>query len=142
VGGPEGDRVSISPSTLRADQNIDGALCLRSLALGRDAVTGHALGREMEELSERVRDGVRAVRAQRGSRRHSHADRHRPFRRDTAAQSRLSRLLRAQPAGRGPAQQRALREVKNAHHLDAFNAFAGFNNTLIPLHRISYRRWI
>jgi len=25
--------------------------------------------------------------------------------------------------------------VKNAQHLDAFNAFAGFNNTMIPLHR-------
>lgn len=25
--------------------------------------------------------------------------------------------------------------MKNAQHLDAFNAFAGFNNTMIPLHR-------
>ena len=33
-GGPKEDRVSTP------DQNLDGALCLRSLAIGKDAVTG------------------------------------------------------------------------------------------------------
>ncbi|MGA0610508.1 D-(-)-3-hydroxybutyrate oligomer hydrolase [Caldimonas sp. KR1-144] len=37
VGGPRRDVASVSPSTLAADMNVDGALCLRNLVTGSDA---------------------------------------------------------------------------------------------------------
>jgi hydroxybutyrate-dimer hydrolase len=135
VGGPKEDRLSTSLSTSRLDQNIDGALCLRSLALGRDAVTGALLSAEMEELAERVREGVRAVRA------HGDLDGIPTL----IVTGRADAILPPNHASRayyglnlqveGRRSNVRYVEVKNAHHLDSFNAFPGFNNTMIPLHR-------
>ena len=55
--GPREDRVST------ADQDLRGALCLRSLAQGTDASSGAALGPAEAEQAQRVRRGVRDVRA-------------------------------------------------------------------------------
>ncbi|HKA41435.1 MAG TPA: 3-hydroxybutyrate oligomer hydrolase family protein [Burkholderiales bacterium] len=135
VGGPKEDRLSTSPSTARLDQNIDGALCLRSLALGRDAVTGASLSAEMEELAERVQAGVHAVRAS------GDLDGIPTL----IVTGRSDAILPPNHASRAyyglnqqvEGQRSNVRyvEVKNAQHLDSFNAFPGFNNTMIPLHR-------
>jgi hydroxybutyrate-dimer hydrolase len=57
-GGPKLDGVSISPSTKLADFNIDGALCLRKLATGRDPSSGSLLlGAELIDAI-RVLNGI------------------------------------------------------------------------------------
>ena len=58
-GGAKQDQVSLSPSPGRADQNLDGALCLRSLATGRDAETGERLRGQARCIAR----GIAAVRA-------------------------------------------------------------------------------
>jgi len=54
-GGPKEDRGS-TPS-----QNLDGALCLRSLATGKNAVTGAPLAGEDRAKAQRIAEGVERV---------------------------------------------------------------------------------
>ena len=113
--------------------NLDGALCLRSLATGLDA-SGKPLDGALAEQHRRVQAGI--------------------------AETRLTGKLSGKPAvvvnGRAdanlppnftsrayfarnkqvePASKLYYYEVTNAQHLDSFNQFAGYNEKLIPLHR-------
>jgi hydroxybutyrate-dimer hydrolase len=128
-GGPKEDRGS-TPS-----QNLDGALCLRSLATGRDAVTGAPLIGTPRRQARRIVDGVE----------------------DILATGRLRRVPAVFVTGRNDGilppnftsrayfglnnvvegSRSSLRyyEVTNAHHLDSFNQFPGYNDKFIPLHR-------
>jgi len=54
-GGPKEDRLST------ADQDLDNALCLRSLAQGRDAVTGAPLDGTAARKAQRVEVGVEQI---------------------------------------------------------------------------------
>ena len=63
VGGAKGYTAGVSPSTSLADQSLDGFLCLRSLATGRDAVSGANLEGTLAGQSARVRTGVAEVAA-------------------------------------------------------------------------------
>ncbi|MDI3297268.1 3-hydroxybutyrate oligomer hydrolase family protein [Janthinobacterium tructae] len=63
VGGAKGYTAGVSPSTSLADQSLDGFLCLRSLATGRDAVSGANLQGTLAGQSVRVRAGVAEVAA-------------------------------------------------------------------------------
>ena len=63
VGGAKGYTAGVSPSTSLADQSLDGFLCLRSLATGRDAVSGANLDGTLAGQSARVRAGVAEVAA-------------------------------------------------------------------------------
>ncbi|QDG72198.1 3-hydroxybutyrate oligomer hydrolase family protein [Janthinobacterium tructae] len=63
VGGAKGYTAGVSPSTSLADQSLDGFLCLRSLATGRDAVSGANLEGTLAGQSARVRAGVAEVAA-------------------------------------------------------------------------------
>ena len=54
-GGALRDQFSLSPSNGLADQNLDGHLCLRSLA------TGNKLSGAEEQRYERVQQGIRQV---------------------------------------------------------------------------------
>src|SRR5205807_7844327 len=54
-GSPKEDRVSTP------DQDLDGALCLRSLALGRDAVSGTRLGTAAANEAHRIAEGVEDI---------------------------------------------------------------------------------
>lgn len=63
VGGAKGYTAGVSPSTSLADQSLDGFLCLRSLATGRDAVSGANLQGTLAAQSVRVRAGVAEVAA-------------------------------------------------------------------------------
>ena len=60
-GDPTSSRPSTSPSTGRADENLDGALCLRAIATGRDPVTDALLaGGELGDAL-RVQEGIQEV---------------------------------------------------------------------------------
>jgi hydroxybutyrate-dimer hydrolase len=61
LGGARRVDFAVSPSTGLADRALDGALCLRSLALGVDALTGAALTGERAWQAARVQNGVAAV---------------------------------------------------------------------------------
>jgi hydroxybutyrate-dimer hydrolase len=56
-GGPKEDRGSTP------NQNLDGALCLRSLATAKDAVTGAALAGTPRAQARRIAEGVEDIRA-------------------------------------------------------------------------------
>ena len=128
-GGPKEDRGS-TPS-----QNLDGALCLRSLATGRDAVTGAPL------IGAPQRPGAphrRWRRGHPGDRRPAPRAgdlRDRPQRRHPAAEPHLARLFRVEQRGRGLDQLAALLRGDERAALDSFNQFPGYNDKYIPLHR-------
>jgi hydroxybutyrate-dimer hydrolase len=128
-GGAKEDRVSTP------DQDLDGALCLRSLALGRDAVSGAPLDPTVARQAQRIAEGVE----------------------DIIASGNLHRIPAIFVTGRndgilppnfasrayfglnnvveGSLSPLHYYEVTNAHHLDSFNQFPGYNTMFIPLHR-------
>ncbi|RJF96728.1 D-(-)-3-hydroxybutyrate oligomer hydrolase [Noviherbaspirillum cavernae] len=61
VGGPAKDTLSVSASTLKADYNIDGAMCLRRLSSG-NGVGNTLLSSKEKDLAKRVRHGLKEVR--------------------------------------------------------------------------------
>ena len=127
--GPAEDRGSTP------NQNLEGALCLRSLAIGKDAVTGKQLSSAQRAQAHRIDEGVE----------------------DILATGRLRRIPAIFVTGRNDGilppnftsrayfglnnvvdgSKSSLRyyEVTNAHHLDSFNQFPGYNANYIPLHR-------
>ena len=128
-GGPKEDRVSTP------DQDLDGALCLRSLALGRDAATGAPLGPTAASQAHRIAEGVEDIIAS--------GDLHRvPA---IFVTGRNDGILPPNFASRayfgltnvveGSLSPLHYYEVTNAHHLDSFNQFPGYNALFIPLHR-------
>ena len=133
-GGPLESRLSTSPSTGNADQNLDGALCLRSLALGRDAQTGGKLGRGLRGYSRRIQRGIRQIRAS-GDLRGKPAifvtgrnDAILPINHTSRAYYGLNQAVED-----GDSNLRYY-EITNAHHLDLFNKFPGFDEKFVPLH--------
>jgi len=129
TGGPKEDRGSTP------DQNLDGGLCLRSLATGKDAVTRTPLSGLQQAQANRIDQGVEQI----------------------LATGRLSRIPAIFVQGRndgilppnftsrayfglnnivdGSMSSLHYYEITNAHHLDSFNQFPGYNADYIPLHR-------
>jgi hydroxybutyrate-dimer hydrolase len=129
TGGPKEDRGS-TPS-----QNLDGALCLRSLAAGKDAVKGTPLTDLQQAQANRIDEGIKEI----------------------LATGKLSRIPAIFVQGRndgilppnftsrayfglnnvidGSTSSLHYYEITNAHHLDSFNQFPGYNANYIPLHR-------
>ncbi len=62
-GGPKRDQNSSSPSTGRADQNLDGALCIRGLADGADPATGAPLTGPIKGVANRLGKSIQQIRA-------------------------------------------------------------------------------
>jgi hydroxybutyrate-dimer hydrolase len=128
------DRRSVSPSSGRTDENLDGALCLRALAIGADPVTGAPLTGRMRAAHEKLRASVDAIRASGhlGGRPAvfvtGRADAIIPPNHGSRAYYALNQRIEGNTSG--------LRyyEVTDAQHLDAFNAFAGFDARFVPLH--------
>ncbi|MBV9656134.1 MAG: D-(-)-3-hydroxybutyrate oligomer hydrolase [Acetobacteraceae bacterium] len=127
--GPREDRVSTP------DQDLRGALCLRSLARGNDASGGAAPDAAIAGQAARVARGVRDVLAS--------GDLHGiPA---VYVVGRNDGILPPNFAGRayyglnqtveGERSGLHYYEVTNAQHLDSFNQYAGFDSTLVPLHR-------
>jgi len=128
-GGPKEDRVSTS------DQNLDGALCLRSLAIGRDAATGAPLGATQGPQAHRIDEGVEDIIASGNLHRvpaifvTGRNDAILPPNFASRAYFGLNNLVEG---SRSPLRYY---EVTNAQHLDSFNQFATYNAMFIPLHR-------
>jgi hydroxybutyrate-dimer hydrolase len=129
TGGPKEDRGS-TPS-----QNLDGALCLRSLATGKDAVTGAQLSGTPERQARRIGDGVKDILAS-GKLRGVPAvfvtgrnDGILPPNFTSRAYFGLNNVVD------GSRSSLRYYEVTNAHHLDSFNQFPGYGDRYIPLHR-------
>jgi hydroxybutyrate-dimer hydrolase len=136
VGGPKLDFLGVSPSTGAFDFALDGALCQRSLATGRDAVTGQRLTGAARKQSERVLEGVHDVLLDGRLRKPT-----------IIVAGRNDALLPVNHAARAyyAATQREDRharqvryiEVTNAQHFDSFitlSAFLGYDARFIPLH--------
>ncbi|MFE1600492.1 3-hydroxybutyrate oligomer hydrolase family protein [Methylobacterium sp. ID0610] len=127
-GGPKEDRIS-TPG-----QNLDGALCLRGLATGRDPAAGTALTGPARGQAERVAAGVREILASGRLRRvpaifvTGRNDGILPPNHTSRAYVGLNAVTEGGDSLR-------YYEIKNAHHLDAFNAFPGYAAAYIPLHR-------
>jgi hydroxybutyrate-dimer hydrolase len=128
-GGAKEDRVSTP------DQDLDGALCLRSLALGHDAITGAPLGLTAAKQAHSIAEGVEDIIAS--------GDLHQvPA---IFVTGRNDGILPPNFASRayfglnnvveGSHSPLHYYEVTNAHHLDSFNQFGGYDTRYIPLHR-------
>jgi hydroxybutyrate-dimer hydrolase len=128
-GGPKEDRLSTP------DQDLDGALCLRSLALGRNAVTGAPLDRTAARQARRIEEGVEDIIASGNLHRipsiivTGRNDGILPLNFTSRAYFGLNNLVE------GSLSPLHYYEVTNAQHLDSFNQFPGYNALLIPLHR-------
>ncbi len=140
TGGPKENRASVSPSTGNADQNVDGALCLRSLAVGKDAETGGKLNGKKKGYSKKIARGIRSIRAS-GDLQGLPAifvtgrnDAILPVNHTSRAYYGLNQIVE------GTQSNLRYYEITNAHHLDVFNkdvftAFGStFNQMFIPLH--------
>lgn len=134
-GGPTNLKLSTSPSSGLQDYGLDALLCLRSLAQGSDAVTGSVLPDEQASQAQRIADGIDAIRASGDL--HGiptvivtgRSDAILPINHTSRPYFGLNRTVE------GKKSQLHYYEVLNGHHLDAFNAFAGFDERYIPLHR-------
>jgi hydroxybutyrate-dimer hydrolase len=132
--GPKEDRVSISASTNRADQNLDGALCLRALATGVNPVTGQPLAGSDLANHVKVQNGIKQILA--SGQLHGiptliatgRADENLAPNHTSRAYYGLNQLKE------GSGSNLRYYEVTNAHHLDTLNALAGFNDKFVPLH--------
>jgi hydroxybutyrate-dimer hydrolase len=128
-GGPKEERGSTP------NQNLDGALCLRALATGRDAATGAPLSGTPRSQARRIAEGVEDIRAS-GRLRRVPA---------VFVTGRNDGILPPNFASRayfglnnvvdGSTSSLRYYEVTNAQHLDTFNQFPGYNDKYVPLHR-------
>lgn len=132
--GPTRDQVSDSASNGVADQNLDGALCGRSLLTGVDPVTGRKLKGAARVSHRRLVRGIGKVLT-------SGDLGGRPA---IIVAGRNDALVPVNHAARayygfsktveGEDSNLSYIEVKNAHHLDALNGIGGFDTRFIPLH--------
>ena len=131
-GGAKEDRLSVSPSTGARDLNLDGALCLRSLATGVDAVSGRPLEGELAEQARRVRRGIEETR-QSGNLRGKPAVIVNGRSDGVLPPNYASRAYYARNKAVEPGSKLYYYEVTNAHHLDVLNGIAGFDSRYVPL---------
>lgn len=131
-GGAREDRSSSSPSSGKQDLNLDGALCIRALAIGADPVTGQALTGERLAQHQRVAAGIAETRMSANLRGkpavivNGRADAILPPDHASRAYVALNKLVE-------PGSQLRYYEVVNAHHLDVLNGIAGFDSRYVPL---------
>ena len=128
-GGAKEDRISTP------DQDLDGALCLRSLATGKDAATGTPLAGTARHQAHRIAEGVEDILAS-GNLHRTPA---------IFVTGRNDGILPPNFASRayfglnnvveGSLSPLHYYEVTNAQHLDNINALPGFDTIFIPLHR-------
>jgi hydroxybutyrate-dimer hydrolase len=128
-GGPTEDRASTP------DQDLDNALCLRSLALGHDVVTGAPLSPTAAKAARSVEQSVGEILASGNLHRipaiivAGRNDGILPLNFAARAYFGLNNIVE------GSLSPLHYYEVTNAEHLDAFNQFPGYNALLIPLQR-------
>ena len=140
TGAPTNLAVSTSPSSGLQDYGLDALLCLRSLADGRDPVTGEPLAPAADgKLAQRIAKGIEAVRANGDLQGKptifvtGRADAILPINHTSRPYFGLNQRQEGDASG--------LRyiEVLNAQHLDVLNGFPGFNERYIPLHHYYFQ---
>lgn len=123
LGGPANNLVSVSPRFGRADQNAQGALCLRGLLTGGPPPLAPRLRQGIAQILATGRlGGVPTIIVT------GRADAILPPNHASRPYYALSLLADGRRA------RIRYYEVTNAQHLDAFNAFPGFNERFVPLH--------
>ena len=132
VGGAKVYTAGVSPSNSLADQSLDGFLCLRSLATGRDTVSGANLQGTLATQSVRVRAGMAEVAAS-GKLNgkpaiivHGRSDTLIPVNHASRA------YLGLNAAVEGGNNQLRYIEVTNANHFDSFSS--ALPTLIVPLH--------
>ena len=132
VGGAKVYTAGVSPSNSLADQSLDGFLCLRSLATGRDTVSGANLQGTLATQSVRVRAGMAEVAAS-GKLNgkpaiivHGRGDTLIPVNHASRA------YLGLNAAVEGANSQLRYIEVTNANHFDSFSS--ALPTLIVPLH--------
>ncbi len=140
LGGAKLDLLAVSPSTGNADFALDGAICHRNLVEGRDIITGAALTGATKATSDRVREGIEAVKLTSFLKNtpaivvHGRSDALVPVNHSSRAY-----YANNQATARGASQLRYI-EVTNAQHFDAFLPappvafFPGYDSRYVPLH--------
>ncbi len=133
VNGEEGSGKHINFATSDSgytDMALDQYLCIRSLTIGENAVTGGRLTKSERKQSRSIKKGIKSIRAT--------GQLNVPL---IYVAGRADGVIPLNFAARpyfGLATQQGSHavyvEVTNAHHLDAFNKFPGFNSTYVPLH--------
>ncbi len=126
VGGALRDLYSVSPSTLKADMNLDGALCLRNLVTGTDAAAQRLqAGLDQTRHNGNLR-GKPAVIV------HGRSDPLLPVNHTSRPYLALNKAVE------GAASRLSYIEVTNAQHFDAFiglqAALPGYDTRFVPLH--------
>ncbi len=125
-GAPLRDLFSLSPSTLKQDFNLDGALCLRNLLTGTDAAA-KALQTGVDETRRNGRLGGKPAMIV-----HGRADALLPVSHTSRPYAALSRSVD------GAASKLSYVEVTNAQHFDGFIGLTavlpGYDTRYIPLH--------
>jgi hydroxybutyrate-dimer hydrolase len=139
VGGAKLDFLATSPTSGTADFALDGALCLRALATGKDEATGAALTGTRKVQSDRVIAGVNAVQLTAKLRGKptvivaGRSDALLPVNHTARAYFGKNQLT---DSASDAAQVRYI-EVTNAQHFDTFLAFGallGYDTKAVPLH--------
>ncbi|MGX9716087.1 3-hydroxybutyrate oligomer hydrolase family protein [Janthinobacterium lividum] len=132
VGGARVYTAGVSSSSGLADQSLDGFLCLRSLATGRDTVSGANLQGTLAGQSVRVRAGMAEVAAS-GKLNgkpaiivHGRSDTLIPVNHASRA------YLGLNAAGEGTNSRLRYIEVTNANHFDSFSS--ALPTLIVPLH--------
>ncbi|MDO8036969.1 3-hydroxybutyrate oligomer hydrolase family protein [Janthinobacterium sp. SUN128] len=132
VGGARVYTAGVSSSSGLADQSLDGFLCLRSLATGRDTVSGANLQGTLAGQSVRVRAGMAEVAAS-GKLNgkpaiivHGRSDTLIPANHASRA------YLGLNAAGEGSNSRLRYIEVTNANHFDSFSS--ALPTLIVPLH--------
>lgn len=134
LNGPREARHSVSPSSGRQDNSLDGAICLRNLYEGKDIVTGVPLSGSMSDTSHALLAGINQIKvsgkvggiptiAVAGR-----ADSILPANHSSRAYFGFNRLKE------GANSAFIYYEVKNAHHLDTLNQFPYFNSHYVPIY--------
>jgi hydroxybutyrate-dimer hydrolase len=133
AGGPLLSRYSVSLSTQKQDQNLDGALCMLALATGQTE-TGATLTGAAADRSDRVREGMGQVRTTGRLRGvptvivHGRNDALLPVNHTSRGYYGANKLLE------GENSPLRYYEVTNAQHLDVLNGMADFGARYVPLH--------
>ncbi len=132
AGGPLLSRYSVSLSTQKQDQNLDGALCMLALASGQSE-TGASLTGAAAERSERVRAGMSQVQTTAKLNVptvivHGRNDALLPVNHTSRGYYGANKLL---SGGSSPVRYY---EVTNAQHLDVLNGLPDFGARYVPLH--------
>ena len=138
-GQPTNLAVSASPSSSQVDYGLDALLCLRSLAEGRDVVTGEPLEGDRAELHEAISRGISAVRASGDLQRKptvfvtGRADAILPINHTSRPYVGLNQAVE------GRHSNLRYYEILNAHHLDVLNGFPGIGDRYVPLHHYYFQ---